>query len=156
MSVFGIGGWELILILVIMLVVAGPKRMVQWAYVMGQWTAKLRGLWEETVALVQRELDDAGMDIELPKTPPTRANLNQSAKRFGEQLLERAGNPQEEINNELARIQQDMKKSAVDPKTYMQQKANEKTDGDSESSPTDNATDAEASSDNSFGTWGGA
>ncbi|MCY3834124.1 MAG: hypothetical protein OXG85_14010 [Chloroflexi bacterium] len=78
MNVFGIGAWELVAILLIMLVFAGPKRMIHWSYILGQHVAKFRKIWSETVDLVQKEFDEAGVDIKLPKEPPTRANLNRS------------------------------------------------------------------------------
>jgi Sec-independent protein translocase protein TatA len=78
MELFGIGMAELIAILLIMLVVAGPKRMIQWAYIMGQYTAKLRQKWAEIMKTVQHELDEAKVDITLPKDIPTRSSLNRS------------------------------------------------------------------------------
>ena len=78
MNVFGVGAWELVAILLIMLVFAGPKRMIHWSYVLGQHVSKFRKIWSETVDLVQKEFDDAGVDIKLPKEPPTRSNLNRS------------------------------------------------------------------------------
>lgn len=150
MNIFGIGGPELVLILVIMLIVAGPKRMVQWSYVVGQWMAKLRRLWEETVTVVQRELNEANIDVELPKTPPTRANMRQSAKKLGESLLDTMGSPQDE----LQRIQAEMRSTAQDVDTHMRI-VNERNDP-----PTDEDTDTPPSDDESetiesYGTWGG-
>lgn len=78
MNVFGVGAWELVAILLIMLVFAGPKRMIHWSYVLGQHVSKFRKIWSETVDLVQKEFDDAGVDIKLPKEPPTRGSLNKS------------------------------------------------------------------------------
>ena len=78
MNIFGVGGAELIAILVIMLMFAGPKRMIHWSYVLGQYVAKFRVIWSQTVDLVQKEFDEAGVDIKLPKEPPTRQNLNQA------------------------------------------------------------------------------
>ena len=78
MNFFGVGGAELIAIFVIMLVFAGPKRMIHWSYVLGQYVAKFRVIWSQTVDLVQKEFDEAGVDIKLPKEPPTRQNLNRS------------------------------------------------------------------------------
>jgi Sec-independent protein translocase protein TatA len=75
MELFGIGTTELIAILLIMLVVAGPKRMIQWAYILGQYVAKARRMWAETMAVVQKEFDQAGMDVTLPKDIPTRTSL---------------------------------------------------------------------------------
>lgn len=75
MEFFGIGTTELIAILIIMLVVAGPKRMLQWAYILGQYTAKLRAMWAQTMTVMQKEFDGAGVDITLPTTIPTRSSL---------------------------------------------------------------------------------
>src|SRR5688572_18451958 len=75
MELFGIGTTELIAILLIMLVVAGPKRMIQWAYILGQYTAKLRAMWAETMAVMQKEFDQAGVDVTLPKSIPDRNSL---------------------------------------------------------------------------------
>lgn len=77
MNILGIGGPEILVIFIIMLVVAGPKRMIHWAYVLGQYVAKFRAMWSETVDLVQQEFDQANVDIKIPKTPPTKAALQQ-------------------------------------------------------------------------------
>ncbi len=78
MNIFGVGGPELIAILIIMLVFAGPKRMIHWSYIMGQYIAKFRVIWSQTVDLVQKEFDEAGVDIKIPKEPPTRQNFNKT------------------------------------------------------------------------------
>jgi Sec-independent protein translocase protein TatA len=76
MEILGIGGAELVAILIIMLIVAGPKRMMQWAYILGKYTAKARAMWAESMSYIQQEMKEAGMDVELPKTPPTRGSIN--------------------------------------------------------------------------------
>lgn len=78
MNIFGVGGPELIAILIIMLVIAGPKRMIHWSYLLGQYVAKFRVIWSQTVDLVQKEFDDAGVGIQLPKTPPSRGSMNKA------------------------------------------------------------------------------
>jgi len=80
MEIFGVGSGEVVAILVIMLVVAGPKRMVQWAYVLGQYVSKARAMWDEVMAGVQKEINEASLDVQLPKTMPTRADLNNLTK----------------------------------------------------------------------------
>jgi Sec-independent protein translocase protein TatA len=75
MNIFGVGGAELVLIILIMLVIAGPKRMVHWAYYIGQWVGKFRKMWSEVVDVIQKEMDDAGVDVKIPKDLPTRQNL---------------------------------------------------------------------------------
>lgn len=81
MNILGIGGWELLAILLIMLLFAGPKRMVHWAYIMGQYIARFRAMWAETVDVIQKEFDDAGLDVQIPKEPPTRASMNRYASK---------------------------------------------------------------------------
>lgn len=169
MNVFGVGGWELILILIIMLIVAGPKRMAQWAYVLGTWTAKLRVMWEEVADSLQKELNESGIDVEVPRTPPTRASIQRSLEEYGKQVMESAGNPQEE----LKKLEQDIKGVQQQVKSEM-----ESVDNDVRSStkvpakngvkaPVPQAADANTqtnttvSSENNdenktdFGTWGG-
>ena len=80
MEIFGVGSGEVVAILVIMLVVAGPKHMVQWAYVLGQYVSKARAMWDEVMAGVQKEINEASLDVQLPKTMPTRADLNNLTK----------------------------------------------------------------------------
>ncbi len=68
MNIFGIGAAELLIIFLLMLVVAGPKRMMRWAYVAGQYVAKLRAMWAETSAILKRELEQAGLEPEVVDT----------------------------------------------------------------------------------------
>lgn len=82
MNILGIGGPELIIILVLMLVVAGPRRMIQWAYIMGTYVAKFRRMWAETVDVLQQEFDEAGVGIQIPKDIPTRGNLRSQAAKM--------------------------------------------------------------------------
>jgi len=105
MNIFGVGGMELGLILVIMLIVAGPKRMIRWAYVLGTYTAKLRKMWEETVDYIQKEVDEAGLDVQVPKELPTRANLNREITRMMKPVTAPVEDALKEVN--------EVKKSAV-------------------------------------------
>jgi Sec-independent protein translocase protein TatA len=76
MNIFGIGGAELVVIFLIMIIVAGPKRMIQWAYILGVYVGKARQMWTQVVDVMQSEIDAAGVDIQLPKQPPTRQNMS--------------------------------------------------------------------------------
>ncbi len=101
MNFLGVGAWELLAILLIMLVFAGPKRMIHWSYVLGQHVAKFRKIWSETVDLVQKEFDDAGVGIKLPKEPPTRKSLNKS-------LTEAVKPMTQPVQDSLAEVKQDV------------------------------------------------
>lgn len=81
MEIFGVGTIELIIVFVIMLMVAGPKRMIRWAYELGKVMAKMRAAWAETMSMLQKELNQAGVDVELPKEMPTRGSLNTDVRR---------------------------------------------------------------------------
>jgi Sec-independent protein translocase protein TatA len=87
---FGIGGTELVLIVLIMLIVAGPKRMIQWAYVLGLWVGKARTMWQQAVEVLQKEMDEAGVNVQLPKEPPTRQSItrmvNDAVKPYTQEL----------------------------------------------------------------------
>ena len=163
MNVFGIGGWELVLVLLIMLIVAGPKRMATWAYTLGRWTAKLRTMWEEVAVSFEAELKESGIDIELPKTPPTRANLQRTVQDYGKKVLEATGNPEDEfkkIRDDLEGVGKEVK-SEVDEVNRAVKASTASTNGVKQPSrpaasppppPADNDTDESASD---YGTWGG-
>ncbi len=102
MEIFGVGGTELIAILIIMLVVAGPKRMIQWAYILGTYTAKLRAMWAETMTYVEKEFKQAGMDVELPKTPPTRGSLNKTLNEQVQKIAAPVTKPVQDTLNEAS------------------------------------------------------
>lgn len=102
MNIFGIGGAEMVAIFIIMLVIAGPKRMVRWAYVLGKYLAVLRQMWSQTVDMVQREFDEAGVDFQVPKELPTRQNLKSSINRSIERAARPISDPIKETMDEAA------------------------------------------------------
>lgn len=106
MNILGVGAWELVAILLIMLVFAGPKRMIHWSYVLGQHVAKFRKIWSETVDLVQKEFDDAGLDIKLPKEPPTRQNLNRTLTEAVKPVTNPLQESLDEVKKDLDSVQQ--------------------------------------------------
>jgi Sec-independent protein translocase protein TatA len=79
MNILGLGGPEFLIIVIIMMLIAGPQRMVRWMYVLGTYIAKFRRMWSETVDVLQEEFDEAGVGIQLPKEVPTRANIRRQA-----------------------------------------------------------------------------
>lgn len=101
MNLFGIGEGELILILVVMLVVAGPKRMIRWSYVIGQYAGKLRAMWRDAVVVMQKELDTAGVDVKLPQTPPTPQTLRRELNRQAQKAMQPVTQPLQAANREL-------------------------------------------------------
>lgn len=121
MNIFGVGGAELVLIIVIMLVVAGPKRMIRWMYILGQWVGRFRVMWSQVVDVMEKEMRDAGMDVDLPRDIPNRGNLNQWANQLVkpyadelEQEFNEAAKPVREIMKETNAVMKDADKSVKD------------------------------------------
>lgn len=137
MEIFGIGGAELIAILLIMLIVAGPKRMIQWAYVLGQYTAKLRAMWAETMNALQKELNESGVDVQLPKDIPTRSSLT---REFNKQI--------EKVASPVTKPIQDTLNETRDEITGLKQQATV-----NESNGTNKPASPSANGKSDFGTW---
>ena len=104
MNILGVGGSELIIIFVIMLLIAGPKRMIKWAYIMGQYIAKFRRMWAETVDVLQHEFDEAGVDIKVPRDLPTRSSLNQQAAKALGSVTAPVKETLDQVNEEVKTI----------------------------------------------------
>lgn len=78
MNILGVGPAEVVVILILMLVVAGPKRMIQWAYHAGRYTAMARKMFQETMEQITREIEDSGVDVrkDLADLPSLKANFD--------------------------------------------------------------------------------
>ncbi|MGB1287050.1 MAG: hypothetical protein ACPG7F_10995 [Aggregatilineales bacterium] len=109
MNFFGVGGAELVLIIVIMMIVAGPKRMIRWMYVAGVYAGKLRDMWKEVAIVLQEEVDAAGIDFKVPEQIPTKQNLASSVNRFAQEAMKPLQEPLEDIQKDLKGIQNDVK-----------------------------------------------
>jgi Sec-independent protein translocase protein TatA len=73
MNILGVGPAEVIVIFILMLVVAGPKRMIEWAYHIGRYTAQLRAMFQETMNAIQKELSESGLDVSKDLAPVTKS-----------------------------------------------------------------------------------
>jgi Sec-independent protein translocase protein TatA len=113
MEILGIGGAELVAILIIMLVVAGPKRMIHWAYIMGKYTAKVRAMWAESMSYLQKEFDAAGLDVQLPKEPPTRGSLRKQLTQQVDKALSPVTKPVKDALDETSAEIGQLKKQAT-------------------------------------------
>ena len=54
----GIGGWELLLVAVIAMLVLGPEHMVKHAYKLGRWARELSRYWHEGMTAFREQLKD--------------------------------------------------------------------------------------------------
>src|SRR5690349_21652010 len=114
MEILGIGTGELIAILLIMLVIAGPKRMIQWAYILGQYVAKLRTMWAEAMTMVQKEIDEAGLDVQLPKDVPTRAGLRNQINQAMNVVTQPTQAVMDEVKAEISEVYTPLNEAPVE------------------------------------------
>jgi len=102
MNILGVGGWEIAVIFVIALIFAGPKRMMQWAFIAGKYMGQLRVMWRNMMKTIQKEFDEAGVDIQLPKDIPTRQDVGRLAGQalapFSEPMKQAMDEVQQETN----------------------------------------------------------
>jgi Sec-independent protein translocase protein TatA len=113
MDILGIGGWELVAVILIMLIVAGPKRMIQWSYTAGKYVAMLRKMWAETAQQIQKEFDDAGVDVKVPKDLPTRATIGKEISRA---MLPVTKPIQDSLNETKSEIDSVKEEAGIKPK----------------------------------------
>ncbi|RMG84896.1 MAG: hypothetical protein D6712_10445 [Chloroflexi bacterium] len=139
MNILGIGGWELVAIFIIMLLVAGPERMIRWAYQLGRLMAYLRHMWADVMRVIQEGLRESGIDIELPDKPPTRAELNRKISRTIESAARPVREPLEEVDKTIKQASVRVPDTRIDANAKPTQTA---------ASSDENATD--------LGTWGNA
>ena len=66
----GIGGWEFVLLVIIVMIVLGPERMVKHAFQAGKWARHFRRFWKESAGVFKEQLHDLETDardgIDLP------------------------------------------------------------------------------------------
>lgn len=105
MNVFGMGGTELLIIVLIMLIIAGPKRMLQWAYIAGKWLTQLRVIWGNMMETVQKEMDEAGVNVKLPKDLPTRSDLTRMAGEIMRPVNEPVKQVMDEVDAERKKLE---------------------------------------------------
>jgi sec-independent protein translocase protein TatA len=60
MDFFGMGPWEIFLILVIALIFLGPGKIVDFARTLGKWVRAIRRAGNDFTAAVTRELEKTG------------------------------------------------------------------------------------------------
>ncbi len=106
MDIFGIGGAELIAVFVIMLIVAGPKRMIAWSYTLGKWLSQLQKIWRTTAEQIQKEFDAEGIDVRVPKDLPTRDSVRQEVTRLAHPFTKPLQDGMNEVQREIDEVKQ--------------------------------------------------
>jgi Sec-independent protein translocase protein TatA len=146
MELFGVGGLELVAIFIIMLVVAGPKRMIQWSYTLGRYMSVLRNMWSETAAALQKELDAAGIEVQVPKDIPTRQNIRSEVAKMATPLTKPFQEGLNSVKTELDEVKQSVSipPTNLNPTKPTVQKENGRPSSENGSTTSDAAD---------FGTW---
>ena len=153
MNIFGIGGAELVIILVIMLIVAGPQRMIRWAYILGQYTSKLQKLWQEAATVLQKEFDEAGVDLEVPKKIPTKGEIRRQVQSAANPLMR----PLDEVKKEIGRDMDNLRLSTqIGNLNEPAATKNAAVEKPSEPPAQENGKPQENGKAPNFGTWSGA
>jgi sec-independent protein translocase protein TatB len=75
MNILGIGVPEIAIIVLIILVVAGPERAMRWAYIFGREMGKIRAMAAEAMAAFRAEIEAAGLDKDLDDLRETGKQL---------------------------------------------------------------------------------
>ncbi len=60
MNIFGVGGWELLFVVLIAMIVLGPERVAKHMFTLGRWTRKMMVVYNQARAALRDEL--AGID----------------------------------------------------------------------------------------------
>jgi Sec-independent protein translocase protein TatA len=115
MNILGIGAPELILIFMIAIVVAGPKRMIRWAYTLGIYVGKLREMWADVAKVIQAEVDAAGLDVQVPKDIPTRSDVGRMLQQAAKPMMDPINKVAKEVDEDYRRVQSDMASSMKVP-----------------------------------------
>ena len=100
MDFFGIGGWEILLILIVVLIVVGPGKLPEIARTMGKTIRAIRKASSDLTTAVTRELDTTQneppshlprKEIEALNTKPTPASGQQGGGNPDSQPTESEG-----------------------------------------------------------------
>jgi Sec-independent protein translocase protein TatA len=117
MNILGIGAPELILILMIAIIVAGPKRMIRWAFIAGQYIGKLRAMWADIAKVIQSEVDEAGLDVQVPTDLPTKAAVGRMIQQAARPLADPINKAAREVDQDFRRAQTEVKATTTEIKT---------------------------------------
>ena len=89
MDIFGVGGWELLLIAIIAMVVLGPERMLKNSFEAGRWLRKLSAYSRDALAMLEaqaREIDDGSL-VDATKSISDLKALGAELQTMGSKLI---------------------------------------------------------------------
>lgn len=109
MSILGMGIWEMLIIVVITLIVAGPQRMLRWAYLTGRFFGQVRIMWSRIMDSMQDEFDRSGIDVKLPKDITDRRGMRKFASDALRPLREPMNEAMKEYYDEARKTEETLK-----------------------------------------------
>ena len=92
MDFFGIGPWEILLIIIVALIVVGPGKIPEIARTLGKTIRAVRKASAELTTAVTRELEAAGKE----DTPPPKQAGSPASQKAGNTTAEKASIPASE------------------------------------------------------------
>jgi Sec-independent protein translocase protein TatA len=114
MNILGIGPAELIVILVVMFMFAGPKRMVVWAYHLGRYLQQLRTMVDETWSTVRKEIEQSA-DVKLPENISDVANRRVNLLGEAGKLLDKeTGGVTNSLRQDMRDVDSSLRKATSD------------------------------------------
>ncbi len=63
MELFGVGAMEIVVIALLMIIVAGPKRSAEWARQAGEYVREIRIMWQRMMQELRNEMGDDADEI---------------------------------------------------------------------------------------------
>ena len=103
MDIFGIGGWELLLIAIIAMVVLGPERMLKHSFEAGRWLRKLSTYSRDALAMLEaqaREIDDGSL-VDATKSFSDLKALGTELQTMGTKLISGTISDIKSLNDDL-------------------------------------------------------
>jgi Sec-independent protein translocase protein TatA len=85
-NLLGVGLPQLLIVFTVMLMLFGPKKMIEWAYLAGRMMSKMRAMFQQTMTEFQKEVQASGLDVpdltrDLPRVPSS-FNIVDEASKF--------------------------------------------------------------------------
>ena len=78
----GIGGWELVLVAIIVMVVMGPERMVKHAFQLGRWARQVSSYWKEGTSAFREQLRELETEAQVATDLPKLDEIKDLAEEF--------------------------------------------------------------------------
>lgn len=130
MDFLNVGPWELVLVLIIAILVAGPQRMVEIARTLGSVSRQLRDLSREFTAALQAEIE--ATEAEASKTG---AELREVRKGLEDALSDTPATESESSGDEQAPVSPPAQAEIQEGEAASPAEAGESEDAPAQSSP---------------------